>query len=59
VVRKNIVKVAIGKRERSSKMYTQEQAQRIRRYLTAKVVEARRSAEDIKQAKEERSKDVT
>jgi hypothetical protein len=40
-------------------MYTQEQAQRIRRYLTAKVVEARRNAEDIKQAKEERSKDVT
>ena len=58
-MRKNIVKVSIGKRERSSKTYTQEQAQRIRRYLTAKVVEARRSAEDIKQAKEERSKDVT
>ena len=58
-MRKSIVKVAIGKRERSNRMYSKEQAERIRRYMTAKVVEARRNAEDIRQTKEERSKDVT
>jgi hypothetical protein len=58
-MRKSIVKVSMDKALRENKMYSKDQAERIRRYLTAKVVEARRSNEDIKQTKEERSKDVT
>ena len=40
-------------------MYNKDQAERIRKYMAAKVVESRRNNEDIKQTKEERSKDVT
>jgi hypothetical protein len=58
-MRKSIVKVAMDKARRNTTMYSKEQAERIRKYLTAKVVEARRNNEDIKQTKEERSKDVT
>jgi hypothetical protein len=58
-MRKSIVKVHGDKVLRETMMYNKEQAERIRKYMAAKVVEARRSNEDIKQTKEERSKDVT
>ncbi len=58
-MRKDFIKVMLDKAERNDKLYSNWQADRIRKYLAAKVVEARRAAEDIKQLKEERSKDVT
>jgi hypothetical protein len=58
-MRKSIEKVMMDKALRNNKMYSKTEAERIRKYLTAKVVEARRNAEDIRETKEERSKDVT
>ena len=58
-MRTNPIKLMQDKTQRNNTMYTKEQADRIRRYMTAKLVEARRSIEDAKQNKEERSKDVT
>jgi hypothetical protein len=58
-MRKSIEKVMMDKALRANKMYSKQEAERIRRYITAKVVEARRNAEDIRETKEERSKDVT
>lgn len=59
MMRKSVVKVAMDKVVRETMMYNKEQAERIRKYMAAKIVEARRTVEDIKQQKEERSKDVT
>ena len=58
-MRKSIEKIAMSKALRNNKMYSKQEADRIRRYMTAKVVEVRRNAEDIRETKEERSKDVT
>ncbi len=54
-----VERLMVDKVERHKKLYNKEQADRIRKYMAAKIVEARRTAEDIKQLKEERSKDVT
>jgi hypothetical protein len=58
-MRKSIEKVMMDKALRNNKMYSKQEAERIRRYMTAKVVEARRNAEDIRETNEERGKDVT
>ncbi len=58
-MREDSIKVMLDKAERNDKLYSNWQVARIRKYLAAKIVEARRTAEDIKQLKEERSKDVT
>lgn len=58
-MRKDPIKLMQDKAQRSDMMYTKEQADRIRRYITAKIVDDRRKLEDIKQTRDERSKDVT